>query len=220
MTRSDKPTWVPAAVTRGEGIFLRLNTATVAAWETVAAASPHMERLRAAHRLWRTNRDMPAPHDDHWPGDRYLLLHTLSHLLIREIALECGYSGASITERLYANTETGRNEAGILLYTAASDSEGTLGGLVRLAQPAELGRILHAAFSNARSCSSDPLCGEHSPLETEDTLHGAACHACLFASETSCQRGNRFLDRRLIAPLGGTEDTALDLLGHLGSLGT
>jgi Domain of unknown function (DUF1998) len=219
LTRSNKPTWVPAAVTRGEGIFLKLNTTTIAAWETVAATSPHMERLRAAHRSWRRNRAMPPPHDDHWPGDRYLLLHTLSHLLIREIALECGYSSASITERLYASTVNGRDEAGILLYTAASDSEGTLGGLVRLAQPAELDRILRAAFSNARRCSSDPLCGEHAPLETEDSLHGAACHACLFASETSCQRGNRFLDRRLIAPLG-TDEKDLDLLGHIGGLPT
>lgn len=217
LTRNGKPTWVPAAVTRGEGIFLKLNTTTIAAWEEVAAASPHMERLRSAHRLWRRNRAMDPPHDDHWPGDRYLLLHTLSHLLIREIALECGYASASITERLYANTKDGRDEAGILLYTAASDSEGTLGGLVRLAQPAELDRILRAAFSNARRCSSDPLCGEHTPLETEDSLHGAACHACLFASETSCQRGNRFLDRRLIAPLG-TDESGLDLLGHLGGL--
>jgi plasmid stabilization system protein ParE/AraC-like DNA-binding protein len=219
LTGNDHPTWVPAAVTRGEGIFLKLNTTTIAAWEAVAAASPHMARLRQAHRSWRHNRDMAPPHDDYWPGDRYLLLHTLSHLIIREIALECGYSSASITERVYAATENGRDEAGILLYTAASDSEGTLGGLVRLAQPAELSRILRAAFSNARRCSSDPLCGEHSPMKTEDSLHGAACHACLFASETSCQRGNRFLDRRLIAPLS-TDEKNLDLLSHLGGLPT
>ncbi len=160
---------------------------------------------------------MTGPHDDYWPGDRYLLLHTLSHLLIREIALECGYASASITERIYATTRDDRNEAGILLYTAASDSEGTLGGLVRLAQPDELGRILRATFSNARRCSSDPLCGDHAPLDTEDTLHGAACHACLFASETSCQRGNRFLDRRLVVPVDGKEPK-LDLLHHVDGL--
>ncbi len=217
LVANDKPTWVPAAVTRGEGIFLHLNTSTLNAWEAVAADSKHMELLRISHRRWRTNRDMAPPHDDHWPGDRFLLLHTLSHLLIREIALECGYSSASIAERVYASTLDGRDEAGILLYTAASDSEGTLGGLVRLAQPAELGRILRAAFSNARRCSSDPLCGEHTPLDTEDSLHGAACHACVFASETTCQRGNRFLDRRLAVRLGADEP-GLDLLHHLGGL--
>jgi len=215
--RNGQPTWVPAAVTRGEGIFLHLNTATLAAWEAVADDSPHLANLRRAHRQWRINRALDGPHDDYWPGDRYLLLHTLSHLLIREIALECGYASASITERLYATTRDGRDEAGILLYTAASDSEGTLGGLVRLAQPEDLGRILRAAFANARRCSSDPLCGDHSPTDTEDTLHAAACHACLFASETSCQRGNRFLDRSLVVPLHPTEAN-LDLLHHLGGL--
>jgi hypothetical protein len=217
LVRGGKPTWVPAAITRGEGIFLHLNCDTLKAWEAVAEASPHLDNLRRAHRQWRVNRAMNGPHDDYWPGDRYLLLHTLSHLLIREIALECGYASASITERIYATTRDGRDEAGILLYTAASDSEGTLGGLVRLAQPAELARILRAAFGNARRCSSDPLCGDHAPLDTEDTLHGAACHACLFASETSCQRGNRFLDRRLVVPVDGQEPK-LDLLYHIGGL--
>jgi hypothetical protein len=217
LVRSGKPTWVPAAVTRGEGIFLHLNTDTLSAWEAVADGSPHLANLRRAHRQWRENRAMNGPHDDYWPGDRYLLLHTLSHLLIREIALECGYASASITERIYGTARDGRDEAGVLLYTAASDSEGTLGGLVRLAQPDDLGRILRAAFSNARRCSSDPLCGDHAPLDSEDTLHGAACHACLFASETSCQRGNRFLDRRLLVPIDGDEPE-LDLLHHLGGL--
>lgn len=146
---------------------------------------------------------MDGPPEDHWPGDRYLVLHTLSHLLVREIALECGYSSASISERIYANP--GRDETGILLYTTASDSEGTLGGIVRLSEASQLDRLLRAAFANARRCSSDPLCAEHTPMGTEDTLHGAACHACLFASETTCERGNRFLDRRLVVPVDVTE---------------
>jgi hypothetical protein len=193
------PTWVPAATTHGEGIFLTLRADVIAEWEKIAEESQHLTKLREAHGRWRANRDMDAPHEKHWPGDRYLMLHTLSHLLVREIALECGYSSASISERIYANED--RNEAGILLYTAASDSEGTLGGIVRLSEAAQLDRLLRAAFVNARGCSSDPLCAEHVPLQSEDTLHGAACHACLFASETTCERGNRFLDRRLIVPV-------------------
>jgi len=195
--------WAPAATTHGEGIFLVLNARLIAAWEAVARDSAHLGRLHAAHGRWRDNREMSGPHEDYWPGDRYLLLHTLSHLLVREIALECGYSSASITERIYANSA--RNEAGILLYTAASDSEGTLGGLVRLSEATQLDRLLSAAFANAGRCSSDPLCAEHAPLPTEDSLHGAACHACLFASETTCERGNRFLDRRLIVPIDTSE---------------
>lgn len=195
--------WVPAATTHGEGIFLVVRTDVIAEWEKTAANSPHLAKLRDAHVRWRTNRAMPGPHEDFWPGDRYLMLHTLSHLLVREIALECGYSSASISERIYANKD--RDEAGILLYTAASDSEGTLGGIVRLSEASQLDRLLRAAFANAQRCSSDPLCAEHAPLRTEDTLHGAACHACLFASETTCERGNRFLDRRLIVPVDLTE---------------
>lgn len=201
--------WVPASTTHGEGIFLVLQPDVIAAWEEAADRNAHMGRLRAAHVRWRNNRDMGGPPEDHWPGDRYLLLHTLSHLLVREVALECGYSSASITERIYSNSE--RGEAGILLYTAASDSEGTLGGLVRLADAVQMDRLLRAAFANARRCSSDPLCAEHAPLVTEDSLHGAACHACVFASETTCERGNRFLDRRLIVPVDPAEpELALD----------
>ena len=209
--------WVPASTTHGEGIFLVLQPDVTAAWERAADRSAHMSRLRAAHIRWRNNRSMGGPPEDHWPGDRYLLLHTLSHLLVREIALECGYSSASITERIYSNTE--RSEAGILLYTAASDSEGTLGGLVRLADATQMDRLLRAAFANARRCSSDPLCAEHAPLVTEDTLHGAACHACVFASETTCERGNRFLDRRLIVPVDPAEpQLALDGYFTVGAL--
>jgi hypothetical protein len=200
---SGKVDWVPAATTHGEGIFLVVRPDVIHAWEERAERSAHVESLRGAYARWRANRNLDGAADDHWPGDRYLLLHTLSHLLIREIALECGYSSASITERIYANRD--RDEAGLLLYTAASDSEGTLGGLVRLAAPAELARILNAAFQNAQRCSSDPLCAEHAPLRTEDALHGAACHACLFASETTCESGNRFLDRRVIVALDTVE---------------
>lgn len=203
IARKKDTDWVPAATTHGEGIFLVFNQDLIEKWEAQVADSAHMARLRSAHDRWRHNREMPGPYSDYWPGDRYVLLHTLSHLLVREIALECGYSSASITERIYANHD--RGETGVLLYTAASDSEGTLGGLVRLTDPVELDRVFRAVFANANRCSSDPICADHLPLETEDTLHGAACHACLFASETTCQRGNRFLDRALVVPVADTD---------------
>ena len=85
--------------------------------------------------------------------------------------------------------------AGILIYTAASDSEGTLGGLVQLGQPVTLGRQIQNALESMRICGSDPLCAEHSPMADGRAIHGACCHACLFAPETSCEKGNRFLDR-------------------------
>ena len=189
------PTWVPASEVRGEGIFLRFDEDTVAAWEDRVAGSDRDEMHQRAHRDWLAARgaDPTLP----WPGLRYLLLHTLSHVLIREIALECGYAAASIRERIYAR-ESGPSMAGILLYTAAPDSEGTLGGLVSLGAPDMLDRILRQAIDHARLCSSDPLCAETAPSAQNLILHAAACHACSFASETSCERGNRYLDRALV----------------------
>lgn len=190
-----RPTWVPAAQSRGEGIFLRLREDRVDEWEARVAGTPRMEALRRAHHDWRKRRGLdPAAR---WPGERYVLLHTLSHALINELALECGYAAASIRERIYAESPGGERPrmAGILLYTAAPDAEGTLGGLVSLGRPEFAGPVLTRAVRRITLCTSDPMCSDHCPGEHEDVLHGAACHACLFVPETSCERGNRYLER-------------------------
>ena len=127
------------------------------------------------------------------------MLHTFSHLLIRELALECGYNAASIRERIYSDNTGDDPMAGILLYTAAADSDGTLGGLVDLGKPENLGRLIKQALRRTTVCASDPLCSEHNAA-SDRTLHGAACHACGFVAETSCERGNRYLDRSLLVP--------------------
>ena len=90
--------------------------------------------------------------------------------------------------------------AGVLIYTAAPDSEGTLGGLVSLGKPEVLERHLNQALDSMRLCSSDPLCAEHHAGKEGTSLHGASCHACLFAPETSCERGNKYLDRSVLVP--------------------
>jgi hypothetical protein len=186
--------WVPCAEVNGEGVFVRLPEEQVATWEQQVSTHAQIERLLDAHRTWRMRWGLNP--EEGWPGSRYVLLHTLAHVLIREFALECGYGAASIKERLYARSGP-EPMAGILLYTAASDSEGTLGGLVSLGKPENLGRLLRDALEHARLCTSDPLCSEHDPAH-DGSLHGAACHACAFASETSCERGNRYLDRGLL----------------------
>jgi hypothetical protein len=95
--------------------------------------------------------------------------------------------------------------AGVLVYTAAPDSDGTLGGLAQLGQPDRLGELIAQALARARICASDPLCAEHVP-DHDRSLHGAACHACSFVAETSCEIGNRYLDRSLLVPtLAGTD---------------
>ena len=119
---------------------------------------------------------------------------------MRELALECGYSATSIRERIYASLPgAGVDMAGVLIYTAAPDSEGTLGGLVRLGEPKMLGRLIAQALEHADLCAADPLCAEHDPIP-DRSLHAAACHACTFAPETGCEQGNRFLDRAAVIP--------------------
>lgn len=199
------PTWVPATEVHGEGIFIRFDEAQVAAWEAEAAVQARSAKLLEGHRGWRNSRKLDP--NEGYPGIRYAMLHSLSHLLIRELALECGYNAASIRERIYADTEGDQQQAGILIYTAAADSDGTLGGLVDLGNPESLGRLLRQALDRSSICSSDPLCSEHKP-EDDRSLHAAACHACSFVSETSCERGNRYLDRALLVPTLDVVDAA------------
>lgn len=193
------PEWVPAGQVHGEGIFIQLNEKAIQKWEKRSAVKVLDERLKEGHRGWRNARKLDP--GEGYPGARYAMVHTLSHILIRELALECGYNAASIRERIYAvgNEEGCVGQAGFLIYTAAADSDGTLGGLVDLGKPENLGRLLKQALNRAKICSSDPLCSEHEP-DKDRSLHGASCHACSFVSETSCERGNRYLDRALVIP--------------------
>lgn len=188
------PSWVPCVETRGEGVFVRFPEEAIRQWEERVDGSERLEELLTGHMAWRARRGLPPL--EGFPGPRYILLHTFSHVLMRELALEAGYGAASISERLYARTGP-EPMAGVLLYTSATDSEGTLGGLVSLGEPDMLGGMIARALVEARLCSVDPLCAEHDPAADSST-HGAACHACLFASETSCERGNRYLDRALL----------------------
>jgi len=190
-----KPEWVPANQVHGEGIFIQFDEEALQAWEAFDGVQEVDRMLKDGHRGWRNSRQLEP--NEGYPGIRYAMLHTLSHQLIRELALECGYDAASIRERIYANAENRR--AGILIYTAAADSDGTLGGLVDLGKPENLGRLLRQALNRAKVCSSDPLCSEHDPGK-DRSLHAAACHACSLVAETSCERGNRYLDRSLLVP--------------------
>lgn len=194
---------------RGEGIFVRLREDTLQTWEQQRVVRQLEQEFLQAHCAWRRVRNQNPP-EAGFPGIRLILLHSLSHALMRQIALECGYTAASVRERLYCRG-VGQEHgpmAGILIYTAASDSEGTLGGLVQLGQPVSLGRQIQQALESMRLCGSDPLCSEHSPTTDGRGVHGACCHACLFAPETSCERGNRFLDRSTLVGTFAARATA------------
>jgi hypothetical protein len=201
------PKWVPATETRGEGLFVQFREEEVAAW--AARCTDRNNEFYRAHRQWRLLRKIPNP-EVGYPGLRFLLLHSFAHALIRQFALECGYSAASLRERIYSKNpeEESGPMAGVLIYTAAPDSEGTLGGLVRLGEPEVLGRHIRGALTAMTLCASDPLCADHDPPQDGLTLHGAACHACLFSAETSCERGNRYLDRSVLVETVHREDLA------------
>lgn len=214
------PEWIVATEDRGEGVFLTLDEDRVAAWEdhVLGCGNGVWEAHHGAHRRNFANRlsetadeqaqlDAHAAADRRFPPPRYWLVHSLAHILIREMSMSSGYGAASLTERLYAygGSDHRRAAAGLLISTTASDSDGTLGGLVRLSDDKLLGRLLVQALRRASRCSSDPVCAIRLPSEPEDFLHGAACHCCLMASETSCERANRFLDRRFLVPLPGSD---------------
>lgn len=199
------PEFVPATEVHGEGIFLQFKTDALEKWASTNGVKARNDTLLHGHRGWRTKRKLDPK--EGYPGVRYLLLHTLAHMLIRELALQCGYNAASIRERVYADVEGENDQAGVLIYTAAADSDGTLGGLVELGNPENLGPIITQALDRARVCASDPLCSEHDPSK-DQALHGAACHACSLVSETSCEVSNRYLDRALLVPTFEVSDAA------------
>jgi len=139
-------------------------------------------------------------------GVPYVMLHSLAHMLLTRIALDCGYPAAAMRERIYALPDAGMY--GLLIHTGTSGSEGTLGGLVEAGR--NIGEHFLAALDEARLCSNDPVCAEHDPSSEHDPmhLHGAACHGCLLISETSCEQRNDWLDRALVVPTLATADAA------------
>ena len=211
LTRGGRPLWTVATEDRGEGIYIQLSEDAVASWEARVLASSLWSAHRESHRRNFQNRFSETAADvnpdTRLRPPRYWLVHTLAHVLIREMAMSCGYSAASLSERLYAWNAAGERPAaaGLIICTTASDSDGTLGGLVQLSEPDRLERIVASALYRAQRCSSDPVCAMRTPKPPEDFLHGAACHCCAMASETSCERANRFLDRRFLLDLPGSD---------------
>lgn len=194
------PEWFPAVENRGEGLFVQLDTDAVQEWLERPAVQDRLAALQAGHDAWCKDRKSSRA----FPGGPYILLHTLSHLLIQSLAMRCGYPATSIRERVYAEED----RYGILLYTGSPDADGTLGGLVQQARRIE--DHLEYARRAAALCSNDPICAQHAPETGMEgrLLLGAACHACALVAETSCEMRNDYLDRALVVPVIGHEDAA------------
>jgi len=197
--------WLPAMEVRGEGIFITLRSDILEEWSTKT------ERMTARAQIINGRLAQVAADrgtDLRTITPEFLLVHTLAHVLIRQLTFDCGYDSSSLRERIYIDGGGGNKMTGLLLYTASGDSEGTLGGLVRQGLPGRLDGTFRAAISNARLCSSDPLCNENEG-QGIDGLNLAACHACTLLPETSCEEGNRLLDRGLLIGTSGNEELGL-----------
>lgn len=202
--------WLPAYVVKGEGIYLEFDSGRLQAWEQ------RPEVLARAQKITDHNGDVTRLQgiEPRTISPRFVLIHTLAHLLINELIFACGYSSASLRERLYVSVTLGRTMAGLLIYTAAGDSEGTMGGLVRMAKPENLWPVITNAINNARWCSTDPVCmdaGEKG--QGPDSCNLAACHGCALLPETSCEEFNRFLDRGLV--IGTFDDPSVGYFADL-----
>ena len=196
--------WLPACEIRGEGVLVELDEAAVGEWEQRPEVIARDRELQAGFAAWAAS--LAPGSSPVYPGIRFYLLHSLSHLLITSISLHCGYPSASIRERIYCSPHGGDLPmAAILLSTGSAGTEGTLGGLVE--EGRRLDQHLRRALEMGALCSNDPVCGDHSPVgnDAERFLEGAACHGCLFIAEPSCERFNQFLDRALVVPTLGQD---------------
>ncbi|SHH41127.1 DUF1998 domain-containing protein [Sporanaerobacter acetigenes] len=198
--------WLPAVEFWGEGIFIKFNKERIRKWEENDQVIKRIEILEhnKERAKFKCNKFSP----------RYVLLHTFSHLLIRQITLQCGYSASALKERIYT-TQVYENRKyemeGVLIYTASPDSEGSLGGLVSQGGGKNLEKTIKKALDQARWCSSDPLCIQ-SGGQGLNSLNLAACHSCTLLPETSCEMRNLFLDRATI--IGKLENKDIGYFGR------
>lgn len=192
--KEESTNWYPGYDVRGEGIFIELDEDAIDTWRT--------NNPRVQHRVNQLNDN----YSKSYYGElrprtitaKFLLLHTLAHLLMKQLSFECGYSIASIKERIYCSEASeGKSMSGILIYTASGDSEGTMGGLVRQGRADTFPAIFRKAIEGAITCSNDPVCSL-SMGQGRDSLNLSACHACTLVPETSCEEFNVFLDRGVI----------------------
>ena len=191
--------WLPAVEVNGEGIFIEFNRQTLNEWLSNPQVKNISEKYVASYREYCDSKGWTIKTDR---DAVYVLMHTFSHLLIKQMAMSSGYSSSAIRERIYFDD----NMAGILLYTGSSDKEGSLGGLVELGTADQMTNLMRDAFQEALVCTNDPEC--MNTLPAGKNSNGAACHSCCMISETACENGNRMLDRGLVVPLAEREETS------------
>jgi hypothetical protein len=205
-----KSDWLPALELYGEGVFFSLDETPLKRWEALPVLQERAENIQKRYARFQQPRESPSAETIVTP--RFLLLHTLAHLLIRQLETQAGYPAASLKERIYCTAGT-LPMSGILIYVAVHDVVGSLGGLAELATPKRFLPLLSSVFDHAERCSLDPVCSEHGG-QGPSLLNRAACHACALIPEPSCTYGNVLLDRAFIKG-----DFATDIPAFLNCLG-
>jgi hypothetical protein len=209
------PDWLPAIEQFGEGVFIQFSPDELAKWMSRSAVLDRAARLQSGVRMWAAAKRaagsaVSQTQTTERARPEYIMAHSLSHALMSEVALDCGYPASALEERIYVLPRLPGEaiRSGVLVYTASAGNQGTLGGLVDVTR--RFGRILNSALERARLCSGDPVCADHDPVHSQDDrmLHGAACHGCLLVSETSCEARNVSLDRALLVETVGTVGAA------------
>lgn len=192
------PSWLPATQVMGEGVFVKFSKKAIVDW-----LSKNNEQI-----LEFCEDQLVAAEKDNLPSRRgfhanpvFVMVHTFAHLLINQLSFDCGYSSTSLRERIYCGTMTDLH-AGVLIYTADSDSEGSMGGLSEMGAPDRFAATVRRAIERSEWCSGDPVCRE---LEAQGIggMNRAACHACSLVAETSCTFSNILLNRILVSGRGG-----------------
>lgn len=187
-----KINWLPAVTVSGEGIFFTLDEEKVNAWSVSEDVAERAQKLSNNYYKAALDRGVNIQSNI---SPKFILLHTLAHLLINQLSFDCGYGSSSLRERLFCDIEDHSFPmTGMLIYTASGDSEGTMGGLVRQGNKGNLENIFVRALKNALWCSSDPVCLE-SEGQGPGSCNFAACHGCALLPETACEKGNKLLDR-------------------------
>lgn len=207
--------WLPAVKNYGEGIYIELSEPAIENWLKVNC-SCLQERFTndIVNRMINEPMLVPPSSNANWQwAARYQLVHTLAHVLINQVVFECGYSSAALKERLFVSNDPKAPMAGFLIYTASGDSEGSLGGLVRLGRQELFENMFKRALSRASWCSADPICSENLGGSGTRQINLAACHACILLPETACETINNGLDRATVV---GTPEN--DSLGYFSEL--
>jgi len=175
---------LPANQTLGEGLFFEFDRDIVNSW---MAKFEYIFNKRFDQQFGELGKPLKEEMDQ-YGAPIFYLLHTFSHLILKELEFSCGYPTASLHERLYYSDRM----CGVLIYTT-DGAEGSMGGLVWQGQPRLVSRIIKTALKRAEECSSDPLCWEN-----DEQLNLSACFSCCLVSETSCEQRNLGLDRRTL----------------------